>query len=88
MAFTDRRKFLFEAGGGLSGLALASLLDQRGLLAAESAQAACSNSAVTDSPFLPKPPHFAPRAKAVISLFMSGGVSHMDTFDPKPALQK
>jgi len=35
-----------------------------------------------------KQPHFAPRAKSVISLFMSGGVSHMDTFDPKPALQK
>jgi hypothetical protein len=35
-----------------------------------------------------KAPHFAPRAKAVISLFMSGGVSHMDTFDPKPALAK
>jgi len=36
----------------------------------------------------PKAPHFAPRAKSVISLFMSGGVSHMDTFDPKPALNK
>ena len=36
----------------------------------------------------PKPPHFAPRAKSVISLFMSGGVSHVDTFDPKPALAK
>ncbi|HZO56040.1 MAG TPA: DUF1501 domain-containing protein [Bryobacteraceae bacterium] len=88
MAFIDRRKFLFEAGGGLSGIALASLLNQRGLLAAESASAACANSNVTDSPFLPKKPHYAPRAKAVISLFMSGGVSHMDTFDPKPSLHK
>jgi hypothetical protein len=88
MAFIDRRKFLFEAGGGLSGIALASLLNQGGMLAAESASAACSNSTVGNSPFLPKKPHFAPRAKAVISLFMSGGVSHMDTFDPKPALQK
>ena len=34
-----------------------------------------------------KKPHFAPRAKSVISLFMSGGVSHVDTFDPKPALE-
>ena len=33
-------------------------------------------------------PHFEPRAKSVISLFMSGGVSHVDTFDPKPALSK
>ncbi|MEP7363378.1 MAG: DUF1501 domain-containing protein [Acidobacteriota bacterium] len=88
MAFIDRRKFLFEAGGGLSGIALASLLDQRGMLAAESAPADCSSSAVTNSPFLPKKPHYPARAKAVISLFMSGGVSHMDTFDPKPALQK
>ena len=36
----------------------------------------------------PKPPHFKPRAKAVISLFMSGGVSHVDTFQYKPALEK
>ena len=37
---------------------------------------------------LPKPPHFKPRAKSVISLFMSGGVSHVDTFHYKPALAK
>ena len=65
----SRRDFLFEAGGGLGGLALSSLLD------AESTNAG-------------KAPHFAPHAKAVISLFMSGGVSQMDTFDPKPALRK
>lgn len=81
--FVSRRKFLFEAGGGLSGVALAHLLNQQGLLAGES----CSAGEVA-SPFAPKKPHFAPRAKAVISLFMSGGVSHMDTFDPKPALTK
>ena len=40
------------------------------------------------SPYLAKPPHFKPRAKSVISLFMSGGVSHIDTFDYKPALEK
>ena len=40
------------------------------------------------NPYAPKKPHFAPRAKSVISLFMSGGVSHLDTFDPKPALDK
>ncbi len=82
--FASRRDFLFEAGGGLSGVALAWLLGQDRLLAA----GACSGEAVTSSPFLPKKPHFAPRAKRVISLFMSGGVSHMDTFDPKPALAK
>jgi hypothetical protein len=37
-------------------------------------------------PLAPKPPHFAPRAQRVIFLFMSGGVSHLDTFDPKPRL--
>ena len=36
----------------------------------------------------PRKPHFAPRATSVISLFMSGGVSHLDTFDPKPALAR
>jgi hypothetical protein len=84
MPIVSRRKFLFEAGGGLSGVALASLLDQQGLLAAP---AACQAGNI-ESPFAPKKPHFEPRAKAVISLFMSGGVSHMDTFDPKPALKK
>jgi len=82
--FTSRRDFLFEAGGGLSGLALAHLLGQDKMLAADG----CASANVTNSPFLPKAPHFAPRAKRVISLFMSGGVSHMDTFDPKPALAK
>jgi hypothetical protein len=65
----SRRDFLFEAGGGLGGLALASLLN---------AEQGGSGKA----------PHFPPHAKAVISLFMSGGVSQMDTFDPKPALRK
>jgi hypothetical protein len=40
------------------------------------------------NPYAPKPPHFKPRATAVISLFMGGGWSQVDTFDPKPALTK
>ena len=40
------------------------------------------------NPYAPKAPHFKPRATAVISLFMGGGWSQMDTFDPKPALTK
>jgi hypothetical protein len=83
--FGSRRDFLFEAGGGLSGVALAFLLNQDGLLASERG---CQAAAPGPTPFSPKRPHFAPRAKSVISLFMSGGVSHVDTFDPKPALQK
>ncbi|MCS7024691.1 MAG: DUF1501 domain-containing protein [Bryobacteraceae bacterium] len=84
MPFVSRRKFLFEAGGGLSGLALAALLDQQGLLAGPTP---CSAPGAS-SPFSPRKPHFEPRAKAVISLFMSGGVSQVDTFDYKPALIK
>ena len=60
-------------------------------MAAEPADgmSACANSqGFSGSPYLPKPPHFKPRAKSVISLFMSGGVSHIDTFDYKPALAK
>jgi Protein of unknown function (DUF1501) len=77
--FRSRRKFLFESCGGLSGLGLACLLDQDGLLKAESS---------ATNPNAARQPHFPARAKSVISLFMSGGVSHMDTFDPKPALAK
>src|SRR5882672_1843450 len=83
--FKSRRQFLFESCGGISGLGLAYLLQQDGLLAAESS---CSSQSPVQSPLAAKKPHFEPRAKAVISLFMSGGVSHMDTFDPKPALAK
>lgn len=62
----SRRRFLFEAGGGLGGLALGQMM------------------AADHQPR----PHFAPRAKAVISLFMMGGVSQVDTFDRKPMLEK
>src|SRR3974390_969259 len=88
--FISRRDLLFQAGGGISGIALASLLSADGLLAAPAAGSkACVGSAgVADSPFLPKPPHFKPKAKSIISLFMCGGVSHVDTFDYKPMLAK
>jgi len=85
--FRSRRAFLFEAGGGLSGLALAWLLDQDRALASETGCAAAGAGPMA-SPAAPKKSHFAPRARSVISLFMSGGVSHMDTFDPKPALSR
>jgi hypothetical protein len=80
----SRRDFLFRAGEGIGGLALAYLLNQDGLLAATG----CENAPGVTSPFTPKKPHFPPRAKNVISLFMCGGVSAIDTFDPKPALDK
>ena len=82
--FVSRRDFLFRAGEGISGIALAAMLQQEGLLAAENV---CDTQGIT-SPTAPRQPHFEPRAKAVISLFMSGGVSHVDTFDYKPMLEK
>ncbi len=89
--FWNRRDFLFRSGGGISGLALAYLMERQGLLAAgepSSLADACSAPAVGVNPYAPKHPHFAPRAKAVISLFMCGGPSQVDTWDPKPALSK
>src|SRR5882762_5179265 len=85
--FWSRRDFLFQSGGGISGLALAHLLNQEGLLGATS-DGACNATAVGYNPYAPRKPHFAPRATSVISLFMSGGVSQLDTFDPKPALTR
>ena len=85
--FWSRRDFLFQAGGGISGLALAHLLEQQGLLAAEPS-AACNAKALGDNPYALKPPHFKPRAKAVISLFMTGGPSAVDLWDYKPGLTK
>jgi hypothetical protein len=72
-----RREFFTQMGNGFFGTALAGMLAREGLLAA----AAPPTSA------LPRP-HHAPRAKACIFLFMVGGPSHLDTFDPKPELVK
>ena len=87
--FVSRRQFWMEAGMGIGGLALIDLLSRERLLAAE--PSACSASGGTGddkSPYAPKAPHFKPKANAVISLFMCGGVSHIDTFQYKPALIK
>ena len=76
----DRRTFLSRAGGGMGAIALASLLAREGRL-----QAATGN---VERPLAPTPPHFEPRAQRVIYLFMHGGPSHVDLFDPKPELIK
>lgn len=86
--FWDRREFLFKSGGGISGLALAYLLGRDNVLAAPEVTDACAAKAVGVNPYAPKTPHHTPRATSVISLFMGGGWSQMDTFDPKPALTK
>ncbi|HEV3260457.1 MAG TPA: DUF1501 domain-containing protein [Gemmataceae bacterium] len=80
--YRTRREFLKRVGNGLGLLALAGLLDQKGLL--PSADAANS----PQSPLAPKVPHFHARAKSVIWLFMNGGPSHVDTWDYKPELAK
>lgn len=77
-----RRGWLARTGGGFGTLGLASVMAQQSLL--ERPAIAATSSAV--NPLAPKPPHFAPRVKRVIFLFMNGGPSHLDTFDPKPAL--
>ena len=74
----SRREFLWQVGGGFAGLALADLLS-RGTPA---------SAGVLPGPLTPHPGHFRPRAKHVVFLFMNGGPSQVDTFDPKPALSK
>ena len=64
-----RRDMLARCGMGLGSLAMGQLL---------------SESQAADNPLLPRQPHFAPRAKRIIHLFMNGGPSQVDTFDPKP----
>ena len=81
--FLTRRQFLRRCGLGMGSLTLASVLNDAGLLA-PAAQAGPGYA----SPLAPKGPHFPAKAKRVIHLFMNGGPSHVDTFDPKPALQK
>lgn len=74
----DRRSFFGSLANGVSGLALASMLAQE-------------NAHGSESQGWKPPdgnPHFEPKAKSVIWLFMNGGVSHMESFDPKPALNK
>lgn len=84
LPISTRRQFLSQTGFGIGAFALAHLLAQEGLLA--------------DPPSKPgenlplnlhaRPPHFAPKAKAMISLFMHGGPSHVDLLDPKPELSR
>jgi len=71
----SRREMLRQMSAGFGSLALSALLAEDSLAAGE-------------NPLALRPPYFAPRAKRVIMLFMSGGPSHIDTFDPKPRLRR
>ncbi|REK11982.1 MAG: DUF1501 domain-containing protein [Planctomycetota bacterium] len=77
----SRRELLRRTGLGFGSLALAQLMAGEQLLST-------SEAATPLNPLAPKLPHFTPRAKHVIHLFMNGGPSHVDTFDPKPELTK
>src|SRR4051794_40082305 len=80
-----RRAFLADLGMGFTGLALAAMLRRDGVARAAAADDA---PAASDATYTPPDgrPDFAPKAKRVIWLFMVGGVSHMESFDPKPEL--
>src|SRR5579864_7357789 len=75
----SRRKFFRSCAGGIGTIALANLLSADGYGATDS---------LNTNPLAPRPPMFAPKAKNVIFLFMEGGPSQLDLFDPKPELEK
>src|SRR5947207_8646574 len=77
----SRREFLVRAGAGMGAVALAALSGQR-------SQANDPDDPIAANPLAIREPHFAPRAKRVVWLFMDGGPSHIDLFDYKPALEK
>ncbi|MDA1050711.1 MAG: DUF1501 domain-containing protein [Planctomycetota bacterium] len=72
-----RREVLTQAAGGFGAIALNAMLAD---------ELRASGVEATVDPLTPKQPHFAPKAKRVIFLYMTGGVSHVDSFDPKPEL--
>ncbi len=80
-----RREFIWQAGMGFGGLALATMLERDGFVAR--GVAGDAPAARPDHPLAARPPHFEPTAKSVIFLYMYGGPSHIDTFDYKPAMK-
>jgi hypothetical protein len=82
-----RREFLWQSAGGFAGTALTYLLAQDGFFAVRAAAAEPKGPA-SSNPLTPRKPHFDPKARACIVLFMYGGVSQVDTWDPKPELTK
>ena len=79
---STRREFLCKCGMGFGGMGLATLLGSEWLVNTD------VNAAEIRSPLAPKLPHFPVKAKHVIHIFAEGGPSHVDTWDPKPALTK
>ena len=79
----SRRELLRRCGAGMGTLGLAGVLADAGLLVSPAGA-----RTISSNPMAPKPPHFPGKAKHVIQIFANGGPSHVDTFDPKPALAK
>ena len=77
---TNRREFVWDMGAGFAGLALTGLLAADGFT--------FGKEAAPLGPLAPKKPHFPVKAKSCIFLMMNGGPSQVDTFDPKPTLEK
>ncbi|HEX2476490.1 MAG TPA: DUF1501 domain-containing protein [Lacipirellulaceae bacterium] len=82
-AAVTRREFLTRSGGGFGALAASWMLHHDASLAL----AQTAKNAAGDALAL-RPPHFAPHAQRVVYLFMHGGPSHVDLFDPKPTLHR
>ncbi|MCC6508471.1 MAG: DUF1501 domain-containing protein [Pirellulaceae bacterium] len=80
----SRRRLLQNSAVGFGYLALSSLLNGQ----ARADEVAGATTSGPSNPLAPKPTHFAPRAKRIVFLFMKGGPSHVDTFDPKPLLDR
>lgn len=81
MGHFSRRSFLGQMGAGMGTLGLTAVMAESGYLNA-------GESVVAAAPLAPRMPHFAPKAKRVIQLFMPGGPSQVDTFDYKPLIAK
>jgi len=79
-AYLNRRGLLQRSALGIGGMALSAMLGS------ESRANETADRSI--APLAPRGPHFQPKAKRVIHLFMNGGPSHLDTFDPKPLLNK
>jgi len=85
--YFTRRHFLRDCRIGLGAMALGSLLAKDGVLNSAAAAESTSRSRAND-PLAPQPTHFPPRAKNIIFMFMAGGPSQLELFNPKPKLQE
>ncbi len=86
--FLTRRQFLSRVGMGVGALSLASIIDPQSLIADPAAGPVTADPTGAPNPLAPRAPHFAGKAKAVIHIFAQGAPSHVDTWDPKPALTR